>query len=84
MMKTDGLLEINNGVMYYNGYNLKDLALKYKTPLKITFLDVIRDRALNIKASFDKAIKENNYNGNYIYLNANKANYGAREVIEAY
>ena len=35
------LREIKGNELYYNGFNLKDLAKKYGTPLKITFLDVI-------------------------------------------
>lgn len=73
-----------NGDIIYNNYNLKQLAEKYGTPLKITFLDLIKMRILNLKNSFDKAIKNNNYQGKFIYLNANKANYGAQEVEEAY
>ena len=37
----DKLLKNINGELYYYGYNLKELAKKYKTPLKITFLDII-------------------------------------------
>ena len=82
-MKTDNLLRIENGDLLYGGYNLKEYAIKYKTPLKITFLDIIKERAFNIKSSFDRAISELNYQGKYIYLNANKANYGARELFTA-
>ena len=76
------LLEERNNEQYYYGVSLTNLAKKYGTPLKITFLDVIKERVANLKASFDKAILEQNYKGKFIYLNANKANYG-REEIEA-
>ena len=76
--------EIKNNELFYNGYSLTALARKYGTPLKITFLDVIKDHIVSLKASFDKAIKKNNYPAKFIYLNANKANYGALEVIEAF
>lgn len=69
----------NNELIYFN-HSLVDLAKEYGTPLKITFLDIIKERVTSLKASFDKAIKELNYDGSFIYLNANKANYGAREV----
>ncbi|MBP5551193.1 MAG: hypothetical protein J6X93_03995 [Bacilli bacterium] len=78
------LKEIKNNELFYNGYSLTALARKYGTPLKITFLDVIKDHIVSLKASFDKAIKKNNYPAKFIYLNANKANYGALEVIEAF
>ncbi|MBO7085794.1 MAG: hypothetical protein J6W25_01625 [Bacilli bacterium] len=78
------LKEIKNNELFYNGYSLTALARKYGTPLKITFLDVIKNHIVSLKASFDKAIKKNNYPAKFIYLNANKANYGALEVIEAF
>ena len=78
------LKEIKDNQLYYNGYSLKDLAIKYGTPLKITFLDVIKDHVLSLKNAFDKAIKELNYPASFIYLNANKANYGALEVLETF
>ncbi len=81
-MKT--LREIKNNELYYNGFNLKELAKKYGTPLKITFLDIIKEHITSLKADFDKAKKELNYKGNFIYLNANKANYGKEEIEEAF
>ncbi len=70
--------------IYYNDYDLSKLALKYGTPLKITFLDIIKEHVISLKESFDKAILNNNYNGKFIYLNANKANYGPREIEAAF
>lgn len=78
------LIQAKNNEIYYYGHSLTDLAKKYGTPLKITFLDVIKNRIMELKNSFDKAIKETNYKGKFIYLNANKANYGASEVETAY
>ncbi len=76
----DKLLKNINGDLYYYGYNLKELAKKYKTPLKITFLDIIRDRVVSLKEAFNKAILDTNYKSKFIYLNANKANYGKEEI----
>ena len=76
-------IKIVDGTIYYHNYNLEELASIYKTPLRITFLDVIKERILNLKSTFDKVIKEEKYNGKFIYLNANKANYGALEIKEA-
>lgn len=78
------LREFKNGELFYNGYSLTSLAKKYGTPLKITFLDVIKEHIISLKQSFDKAIKELNYPAKFVYLNANKANYGGKEVLEAY
>ena len=78
------LEQTQNGAIYYNGTSLLDLALEYKTPLKITFLDVIKYRVDTLKNCFDKAIGELGYSGKFIYLNANKANYGLKEVETAF
>ncbi len=78
------LEEIKDGKLYYNGVCLEDLAIKYKTPLKITFLDVIKNRVTSLKKVFDKAILDNNYQGKFIYLNANKANYAKEEILTAF
>ena len=78
------LLEEKEGQLYYAGYNLYNLAKKYGTPLKITFLDVIKMRIRNLKESFDQAGKEIDYKGKFLYLNANKANYGLEEIYSAY
>lgn len=75
---------IRHGAIYYNGTSLLDLALEYKTPLKVTFLDVIKYRVETLKKSFDEAIKVLGYKGKFIYLNANKANYGLKEVATAF
>ena len=71
----DSLVKIRNGELFYNNYSIKELANKYSTPLRVTFLDVIRKRISELKDAFSKAIKELNYDGSFIYLNANKANY---------
>ena len=76
-------IKIIDGEMYYYGFNLKDLALKFGTPLKITFLDLIKERINELKNTFDSVIKEEGYQGKFIYLNANKANYGGLEIKEA-
>lgn len=76
-------IKIIDGEMYYYGYNLIDLAHKFGTPLKITFLDLIKERIHDLKKAFDEVINEENYHGKFIYLNANKANYGGLEIKEA-
>ena len=78
------LIDIKNGDLIYLGYNLKDYAIKHGTPLKICFLDVIKLRVETLKNSFSKAIKELNYNGKFVYLNANKANYGMKEIMTSF
>ncbi|MCR5705450.1 MAG: hypothetical protein K6G48_01420 [Acholeplasmatales bacterium] len=78
------LREIKNGELYYNGFSLKKLAEEYGTPLKITFLDVISEHINSLKRSFNNAISSIGYKGKFIYLNANKANYGKEEIETAF
>ena len=77
-------IKVKNEQLYYNNVNLNSLAEKYGTPLKVTFLDLIKERVVSLKETFDKVIKENNYQGKFIYLNANKANYGVEEIETAF
>lgn len=77
-------IEINNNKMIYCGVDLEQIAIEYGTPLKITFLDVIKKRAEELKNSFDEIIKELDYPQKFFYLNANKANYGILEIEEAF
>lgn len=68
----------------YDGHSLVDLAKKYGTPLRVSFLNVIKNHVLDLKKAFDEVIKANNYDGKFIYVNANKANYEFKEVKTAY
>ena len=78
------LYEIKNGKLIYLGYDLTKYAEKYHTPLKICFLDVITKRVNELKEAF-KIAKENlNYKRAFVYLNANKANYGYKEIETAF
>ena len=78
------LVEEKDGKLYYNGYCLVDLAKRFGTPLTITFLDIIKERILSLKDAFEKAKVKTNYKGDFIYLNANKANYGKDEIESAF
>ncbi len=78
------LVEEKDGKLYYNGYCLVDLAKRFGTPLTVTFLDIIKERILSLKEAFETARKECDYKGEFIYLNANKANYGKDEIESAF
>jgi len=78
------LIEEKDGKLYYYGYCLADLAKRFGTPLTITFLDVIKDHILSLKESFSKAKEKTNYERDFYYLNANKANYGKDEIESAF
>lgn len=64
----------------YYGYNLVDLAEKYGSPLKVLFLDVIKDQIKNLQNAMNTAIKNNDYAGKFIYSTANKASYCAESI----
>ena len=78
------LVEEKDGKLYYNGYCLVDLAKRFGTPLTVTFLDIIKERILSLKDAFNNAKLATNYKGDFIYLNANKANYGKDEIESAF
>ncbi len=80
----DKLLKVKNNEIEYFGHNLTNLAKKHGTPLKITFLDIIKERVLGLKDCFKEAIKAEGYSKKFFYLNANKANYGVREIETAF
>jgi len=63
--------------------NLMDLVSKYGAPLKITFLDNIKEKVVSLKNTFDQVIKENNYQGKFYTVNANKANYESAGIETA-
>ena len=77
-------IKVINNELLYNGYSLTSLARKYGTPLRVSFLGVIKDHVCELKDAYQKAIKNNNYDGKFIYVNANKANYEYHEVKTAY
>ena len=70
----------NNQIEYYN-HNLVELAEKYGSPLKVVFLDVIKNQIENLKKSMNSAIINNDYNGKFIYSTANKASYSAENIL---
>lgn len=77
-------ITIINNTLFYNNFDLVKLAKEYQTPLRVTFLDVIRERVIELKNAFNYAIEKNSYKGKFIYANANKANYEYLEIKEAY
>ncbi|MBQ7307613.1 MAG: hypothetical protein IJW82_03700, partial [Clostridia bacterium] len=75
------IIKEENSQLSYYGFNLVDMAEKYGSPLKILFLDVIKNQINTLKNAMDKAIKNNDYKGKFIYSTANKASYCAESVM---
>ncbi len=76
-------LNYKNGVLYYKDINCLDLVTKFGNPLKVGYVDIIREKITSLKAYFEKAISKYSYQGKYIFANANKASYYSENVITA-
>ena len=76
-------LSYKNGRLFYKDIDCLDLVEKYGEPLKVGYTDIIREKILNLKQLFDKAIKKYEYGGKYFYANANKASYYSENIITA-
>lgn len=74
------ITERNSQLDYY-GEDLVALAEKYGSPLKVLFLDVIKDQIHNLKKVMDKAIEKHDYKGKFVYSTANKASYCAESIL---
>lgn len=72
-------IEDNN--LLFNGLNLYDLALKYGTPLRLTFLPKIKQKIDEAYGFFHKAFEELDYTGKYTYTYCTKSNH-FRFIIE--
>lgn len=72
--------KIIDGKLFYRNFDLSDIAKRYGTPLKVIFLDDIKEKILNLKQVFDFAVEQNKYTGKFIYATANKANYSAENL----
>lgn len=59
----------------FHGIDLMGLIEQYGAPLKFTYLPKISENIQRAKSWFEKAIKENNYNGNYNYCYCTKSSH---------
>ncbi|HET8809853.1 MAG TPA: arginine decarboxylase [Flavobacteriaceae bacterium] len=59
----------------FHGIDLMQLIKQYGAPLKFTYLPKISENIQRAKSWFEKAIKENNYNGNYNYCYCTKSSH---------
>jgi arginine decarboxylase len=76
-------LQVVNNQIIFNGINTVDLAQKYGTPLKITYLPKISEKINLAKSWFNSAISKNNYNGKYHYCYCTKSSHFAFIINEA-
>ncbi len=64
--------DLKNGYLNFHGLSLKYLIEKYGTPFKLVYLPRIGEQIKRARNLFNRAIKQNNYNGQYIYCYCTK------------
>jgi arginine decarboxylase len=75
--------DLRNDYLTFHGFSLKYLIEKYGTPFKLTFLPRIGDQIKKAKNLFNKAIKANNYKGEYYYCYCTKCCHFNHVINEA-
>ncbi|GAA4273146.1 arginine decarboxylase [Aquimarina gracilis] len=74
---------LENNQLQFHGINLMALIAQYGAPLKFTYLPKISENINRAKGWFDKAIKTNNYAGNYNYCYCTKSSHFQHVLNEA-
>jgi arginine decarboxylase len=64
--------DLRDGYLTFHGVSLKYLIEKYGTPFKLVYLPRIGDQIKKARNLFNRAIKANNYNGDYYYCYCTK------------
>ncbi len=75
--------DLNQGNLTFHGISLKYLIEKYGTPFRLTYLPRIGDQIKKAKNFFNKAMKSNNYKGEYHYCYCTKCCHFSHVIEEA-
>lgn len=75
--------DLRDNSLTFHGISLKYLIKKYGTPFRFIYLPKIGDQIKKARNLFNKAIKKNNYKGNYYYCYCTKCNHFSHVVNEA-
>lgn len=75
--------DLRDGSLTFHGISLKYLIKKYGTPFRFIYLPKIGDQIKKARNLFNKAIKKNNYKGNYYYCYCTKCNHFSHVINEA-
>jgi arginine decarboxylase len=75
--------DLRDGGLTFHGISLKYLIKKYGTPFRFIYLPKIGDQIKKARNLFNKAIKKNNYKGNYHYCYCTKCNHFSHVILEA-
>jgi len=66
---------VENGELYFHDVRLMDLAKRYGTPFKLTYLPLISDQIQRARSMFAKAFKELKYKAEYNYCYCTKSSH---------
>lgn len=61
--------------LFFHDIDLNEVAEKFGTPLKLTYLPKISSQIQNAKGWFNKAIEKHNYKGKYLYAYCTKSSH---------
>jgi arginine decarboxylase len=75
--------DIKDGYLYFHGVSLQHLIEEYGTPFKLTYLPKIGDQIKKAKNLFKKAMRSNNYKGDYYYCYCTKCCHFQHVISEA-
>jgi arginine decarboxylase len=75
--------DLDRDNLTFHGISLKYLIDKYGTPFRLTYLPRIGDQIKKAKNFFNKAIKANNYKGDYYYCYCTKCCHFSHVIEEA-
>ncbi len=75
--------DIKDGYLYFHGVSLQYLIEEYGTPFKLSYLPKIGDQIKKAKNLFKKAMRSNNYKGNYYYCYCTKCCHFQHVISEA-
>ncbi len=76
-------LSIKDNQLYIKGKGLMQMINKYGHPLSVGFVDLIGEKIERMKKLFENKIRQYNFDGEYYYAYATKANYFAEVVSTA-
>ena len=75
--------DLKNNTLTFHGISLIHLIKKYGTPFRFIYLPKIGDQIKKARNLFNRAIKKNNYNGEYNFCYCTKCNHFSHVISEA-
>ena len=75
--------DLQNGTLYFHKVSMKYLIQKYGTPFRFIYLPKIGEQIKKCRNLFNRAIRNNNYQGTYKYCYCTKCNHFYHVIHEA-